>query len=355
MFDFPGGQIAAFCFTFAVGLGGFFLFRLLRVPSPALLGSMVATGALNATGFYPSFNLQLVSFFGNVLVGIMIGQQIDRSVLSRIARMLKPVLVQTAGIFVLSFVSGLTMYFTSGADLATSLISSTAGGITEMIIFGMSIHADVSVIAFIQVFRLVAFLFLIPYLSIVAEKIAGVLKMSRPQPRREKEVLIKLFVKRDYMIMALLAFAGGILGFWLEIPTGTMLGSMLACGGVALLMSKHYRFDSRLRFIAQVVIGLVTGARITPEIAVKLPTLIVPAILVTLVMLVGSFIMAFLLYKTSEWDLTTCFICVSPAGLSQIAAFAESAGADPLVAIVFHTVRMVGIVTLYPWIILPLI
>ena len=74
MFDFPGGQIVAFCFTFTVGVGGFFLFRFLRAPSPVLLGSMVATGALNAAGFYPSFNLIVVSFFGNVLAGVMIGQ-----------------------------------------------------------------------------------------------------------------------------------------------------------------------------------------------------------------------------------------------------------------------------------------
>ena len=355
MFDFPGGQIVAFCFTFAVGVGGFFLFRFLRAPSPALLGSMVATGALNAAGFYPSFNLIVVSFFGNVLAGVMIGQQIDRSVFSRMARMVKPVLVQTIGIYVLSLICGFTMYLTSGADLATSLISGTVGGITEMIIFGMSIHADVSVVAFIQVFRLVVFLALIPYLSIIAEKIAGVLRMSRAQPSREKESFVKSFVIKDYLTMVPLAFAGGALGYWLEIPTGIMLGSMIACGGIALFMSKQYRFDSRLRFIAQVVIGLVTGARITPEIVGNLGALIVPAIFVTLVMMVGCFIMALLLYKTSEWSLTTCFLCVSPAGLSQIAALAEGVGADPLVAAVFHTVRIVGIVSLYPWIVLPLI
>jgi len=355
MFGFPGGQIAAFCVTFAVGVAGYFLFRFLRFPSPAILGSMVATGILNAAGFYPSFNISLVSFFCNILVGVMIGQKIDRSVIAHMARMVKPVLIQTAGIFVLSLTCGLSMYLTGSADLKTSLISGTAGGIAEMIIFGMSIDADISVVAFVQVFRVVVFLALIPYQAIIAEKIAGILRMSRAQPSREKKAFLKFFMKRDYLMMIPMAFAGGALALWLEIPTGALLGSMLACGGIALLIGKQYKFDNKLSFIAQIGIGLVTGAKITPQIFEKLGTLLVPAIVVTLVMLVGCFLMALLLYKMSEWNLATCLLCVSPAGLSQIVTLAESVGADPLVASVFHTVRIVGIVTFYPWLVLPFI
>jgi membrane AbrB-like protein len=242
----------------------------------------------------------------------------------------------------------------SHLDLKTSLISGAAGGIAEMIIFGMSIDASVSVIAFVQLFRIVIFMALIPYLALVAEKITGISQASRGSNKTAKDASSVLFAKRDYLKMIPLAFAGGALAAWLKIPTGAMLGAMFAGGGLALLLGKRYRFDDRLRVVAQIGLGLVTGERITPQIAGQLGALFVPAIVVTLVMLIGCTLLAILLYKTSDWTLTTCLLCAAPAGLSQIASFAEEVGADPLTASVFHTARIVGIVTFYPLIVLPL-
>jgi len=65
--------------------------------------------------------------------------------------------------------------------------------------------------------------------------------------------------------------------------------------------------------------------------------------------------LAALLYKTTRWNLVTCLLSVNPAGLTQVVFFAEDMGADLLTVSVFQTVRLVGIVTLYPWLILPFI
>ena len=315
---------------------------------------MAATGALSAAGLYPTFNTRLVSFTANVVIGIMIGRQIDRTVVRRMAGMIRLVGIQTAGMLLLSLACGLSMRLLSGEELTTSLISGAAGGITEMIIFGMSVDADVSVIAFIQLFRVVLFLAMIPYLAVVAEKITGARRAPRgPDATAKKEPPV-LFAGKDYLTLISLAFAGGALAAWLEIPTGAMLGAMFAGGGLSLLLSKQYKFNNKFRYAAQIGLGLVTGERVTPQIARQLGTLFVPAVVVTLVMLIGCTLMAALLYKMSGWSLTTCLLCAAPAGLSQIASFAEEVGADPLVASVFHTARIVGIVSFYPWIVLPL-
>ena len=355
MFDFPGGQVLAFLASFMVGAAGYFVFRFLRIPSPALLGAMTTTGILNAAGFYPHFDTRLVSFAANVLIGISIGRQLDRSIVGRITRIGKLVLIQTVGILILSLICGLSMYLVSDADLATSLISGAAGGITEMIVFGMSINADVSVIAFVQLVRVVVFLALIPYVTLVAEKISGVQQTPRCQNSGDKHALVEYFGKRDYFTLIPLAFAGGALASWLNIPTGAMLGAMFVGGGMTLFLAKQYKMDNRLRFAAHIGLGLVTGERMTPQIVQQLGALFIPTMVVTLVMLTGCFLLALLLYKTSGLSLTTCLLCAAPAGLSQIASFAEDVGADPLTASVFHTARIVSIVTFYPWLVLPLL
>ncbi|MDR2180069.1 MAG: AbrB family transcriptional regulator [Synergistaceae bacterium] len=355
MLEFPGGQIVAFCVMFVTGMAGYFFFRFLRIPNPALLGSMAATGAVNVAGYFPAFPVWAVSFAANATIGLMLGRQIDRNVLGRIKALARPVLIQLAGMIALSLLCGWTLFSmtaSKGISLATSLISGTAGGIAEMMIFGMSVDADVAVIAFVQVFRVVIFLGMIPYLAMIAEKLGGV----RARPTVEAGGgHSRRFVPRDYAVLVLCVLAGAAMGEGLRVPTGAMLGAMVTSGVYALTLNKKYDYDPRLRVIAQVGLGLVMGKRITPQIVSNIGALLFPALVVTLVMLTGCTLLAVLLYKTSGWDLTTCLLCSAPAGLSQISVFAEEAGADSFTASIFHTVRILGIVSLYPWIVLPFI
>jgi membrane AbrB-like protein len=253
----------------------------------------------------------------------------------------------------LSLFCGVTMYLMGGADLRTSLTSGAAGGITEMMVFGMSIDADVAVIACVQVFRVVVFLALIPYLALIAKKVEKT-RPASPKIRAPKEEEIFSFSPKEYVVLSILAFAGAAIGKWLKVPVGEMLGAMFACGIYAFRLDKRYFFDGRLRVAAQIGLGLAMGQRMTPQIIEQMRILFFPAIVVTGVMLAGCTLLAVFLYKTSEWDLTTCLLCSAPAGLNQIAAFAEEIGVDSFTASVFHTARIVGIVTLYPLLVLPL-
>ena len=94
------------------------------------------------------------------------------------------------------------------------------------------------------------------------------------------------------------------------------------------------------------------GQRMTPEIVERLGGMLLPAVAVTAIMLAGCVILAVILYRTTGWDMTTCLLCAAPAGLSQITVFAEEIGVDSFTATVFHTVRILSIVGIFPWIIM---
>jgi membrane AbrB-like protein len=350
-------EFFAFCLVYALGSIGFAAFKFLKIPNPALLGSMFATGALNIAGYYPRLSTRLISFIANAMIGTMIARQIDGTVLRHMRALFRSVLIQTAGMLALSFACGGAMYAICGTasggkiSLSTALISGAAGGITEMSVFGMSVNADVAVIALIQLFRVVTALALIPYLSIIGEKIGG----RKKNKKASADSVLPKFSRWNYALLALCSLAGAAIGFWLKIPTGTMIGAMIASGAFAISINKRYGFDAKLRNIAQIGLGLAMGQRVSPDFTALLGSLLLPALIVTALMLAGSTLLAILLYKTTDFDMTTCLLCSAPAGLSQIGAFAEEIGADPFTASVFHTARIVGIVTIYPWIVLPLI
>ena len=357
----------AFLFVFCVGAVGYWLLRKVHFPNPGLLGAMVATGTLNIVGWYPHFATGHVSFAASAVIGIMLGRQVTRDILVKIRSLALPVFIHTAGMLLLSLLAGFFLYHVlkgSNVSIGTALISGTAGGLTEMILFGLSIHADVGVIAFIQLVRICLFLAMIPHVLhldrwlssdqtspavATSPNISPSLAEAGPLQPTDKAT----FTRTTYIPLVLLAIAGAWTGNYLGVPAGAMLGSMLACGSFALLIGREYSFDNRIRLLAQIALGAIMGQRITPEMISLLEALIFPALLSTGIMFVGCMGLAFLMHKTTGFGLATCFLCSAPAGLSQAALVADEVGADPLTATVFHTARLVGIVAFYPWLILP--
>lgn len=344
-------QVLGFFLTIAVGTAGFFLFRLCRVPNPALLGSMAATGALSLLGQYPVFPVWALSFAANAMIGVMVGKNVDRNILRRARTLFIPVMIQFTGILALSLLCGATLYYMVGPgniSLVTALLSGTAGGIAEMLIFGVSANADVAVIALVQLFRVIVFNTLMPYLSVIGRRIGG----GEPPVPESGLTALSRFRRRDYVCLAVCAFAGSVLGLWADIPSGGMLGAMVACGLFAVCVNRKYVFGKKLGYAAQIGLGAAMGARMTPEICGQLAGILLPAVVVTVVMLTGCAFLAFILRKVTGWEPAVCLLCAAPAGLSQSAVIAEESGVDSFTVTVFHSARIIGIVGIYPWIIM---
>ena len=341
-------QLFGLVSVFTVGTIGFLLFKIARVPNPALLGAMFTTGVLNIAGLYPVLTLWPISFIANVVIGIMLGRQIDNNFLKKVKSVSLYVVSMAVGLIVLSLICGFTFYKLTDVSLKTSLVATSAGGITEMLIFGMSIDADLPVVACLQLFRVVIFLTLIPFISTLDKG-----KTSSAEPHGiTNDYITACFDTKDYFLMIIFAFVGGGIAAYMDIPTGAMLGAMLSAGFFSVISKKTYCYDTKIRIAAQIGLGVVMGQRMTYSIVTQLSSILLPALATTAVMLAGSVFLAYVLHKMSGWDMLTCLLCAAPAGLSQITVFAEEIGADSFTASIFHTVRIVSIVTIYPWIVL---
>lgn len=281
----------------------------------------------------------------------MLGRQISRQLFSCLKDIVFQVLLSTLGMFVLSLATGVAIYCLADISLTTALIAGAAGGITEMTIFGMSAGADVVVILFMQVLRVLLSLTLSPCIALFIEKAVPRKNVKIATPRPSGVSGTRFFKKCDYAALTGVALLGAYAFIAMKIPNGAMMGAMLAGGLLALCIKKNYRFDPKIRCVAQIVLGLVIGQRITPDVAGQLRALFLPALAAGLVMLAGSVLLALFLYKMSAMELSACILCTSPAGLSQIAFFAEEIGADSLTLSIFHICRLLAIIAFYPWIV----
>ncbi len=148
-----------------VALGGAWLGRRIRLPSPALFGPMLATAALSFSlpvhSMAPTGILRGAMF---TIVGLDVGLRFNRSTVARLGRLLPLIMACTLAVCAACaalawLLSGLIHIPLSDAYLAT-----TPGGINAVLAIAVTTHANVSLISSAQSLRLLAMVVLAPLL-----------------------------------------------------------------------------------------------------------------------------------------------------------------------------------------------
>ncbi|HBH12026.1 MAG TPA: AbrB family transcriptional regulator [Clostridiales bacterium] len=145
---------------FVAVLGGLIGLRL-RIPAGSLIGSIVASALFNiisSKGFIP-YNFRLVA---QMVVGGYIGLSFSRSSLLQIKSTILPLIMMVVGMFVFSILMGLFLHKVAGIDLATAMLGTAPGGITEMSILADSYGADISIVASMHLIRIVSIVIFLP-------------------------------------------------------------------------------------------------------------------------------------------------------------------------------------------------
>lgn len=348
-------QLCGFAVLFGLGWIGYRLFRRCHIPNPSMLGSLFATGCINVLGYFPPITLAPLSYATNVLIGTVIARKIDRNVCRTVRALAYPISLQLAGILTLSFVCGWVFYALNGdtVSLTTALISGTAGGIAEMVLFGMSMNADLAVIAFMQFVRVMVANLLIPFVAQQSLKRGHAGWMDKSA--KDGHLDIPRYQLRHYLILAVCGMTGAALGLYFKLPAGGILGALVCCGTLSLILNRRYTFNEKLRTFAMIAMGIVLGRRMTPQMLAMLGDLLLPTAVTTVIMTTGCALLALLLRHNTGWDYVTCLVCSSPGGLSQVTIFADEIGMDAFIVSTFHTMRLMSIVIIYPWIVMPIV
>jgi uncharacterized protein len=143
-------------FIFATLIVGLVLFaRYIRVPSPYLIAPVVGTAVLVLSGVTAPALPPIVIALAQVCVGIRMGMAVE---FSSFANWKKLLIFNFISIFtVIMLFLGIDYVFAkiSGNSFVTAFISTAPGGITEMGLTAMMVHADLSTVIAFQLFRLI--------------------------------------------------------------------------------------------------------------------------------------------------------------------------------------------------------
>ncbi|MFH8634954.1 AbrB family transcriptional regulator [Streptomyces lydicus] len=160
------GQLAGLLTLAAVSVAGVLAGRRLRLPTPALIGPMLA--ALVATlsnalpGFAPAGLLQNLVF---VFVGLDVGVRFTRETLVRVRRLLPSILLAIATVCAGCGLLAWLFATVTGTPVIDAYLATTPGGINAVLATAVSSHADVALISTVQSLRLLIVVLVTPMIT----------------------------------------------------------------------------------------------------------------------------------------------------------------------------------------------
>ena len=206
--------------TMLIGAIGSYLFYKMKVPAGALIGAVITVSVfqiITGLGWFPTvFKVGV-----QAVAGAFVGQRIGKKDITEIRKLIKPALILFFGIAILSLISGFAIYFVSDVDIATALISSTPGGVTDIVLISSDVGADPTQSTVLQLIRYFLAILILPQINV---KICENNPAARTGVAPENSSAQPCF--RNAAITLLIAGVTGAIGRISKFPAGAIVFSM---------------------------------------------------------------------------------------------------------------------------------
>ena len=338
-----------FLHLFAIGIPGWLALRLVRLPAAPMMGAMLSSALFALQGLVLPGVPAGANLILQIVLGLFIGVRVTPEARLEFAGSAPVALLASA--WWLSLPLGLGWMVTRwfGLDLSTSLLGTVPGGIAEMSLLALSLNADAALVAMMQFFRLAAVLVGMPVVSAWINRRIGDPGTGRPKAdARPAAVETTACIWNGRASTLALAVLGGVAGSRAGLPAGAFVGAMAATGIASASGLRLIPLPAGFRTAAQVGLGSLIGLSATPEVIGTLQRMILPTLAITAAMVAWGILLAFVVRRTTGWNLMTCLIATCPGGITQLASIAEELGADPLRVSLLHLVRLFTIFLVLP-------
>lgn len=157
----PSVIYAAAAVTLGLGLG-----KLLRLPSPAVLGALVAAILLSLLPVFGGIGVPTwIQDTGFVLIGVQVGLRFTAESLRAIGRMLPTAILVITIIIVGCAGLGLLLAAVTGVSEVDAYLATTPGGLYAVLATSTAIGGNVTFVTAVQLIRLLLVLLVAPFLA----------------------------------------------------------------------------------------------------------------------------------------------------------------------------------------------
>jgi uncharacterized protein len=310
------------------------------IPSPYLFAALLAglAAALSRPG---GPEVPGVLFAASQAVcGVVLGAYLKTSSLEAAADAWAPVALVVAGTLAASLAAGAALARWARAHPPTAVLGMVAGGASGIVAMADELGADDRLVAFMQYLRVLVVVLVTPLIAGIA--FGGGAGGAAPEPPLLGEPI-------GWVLTAIAAPAGVVLGRAARLPAGTLLGPLAVAGAFALAEPfGRFAVPGLLQEAAFIGIGLQVGLRFTVDTVREVGRLLAPVLAAVIGLMVVCFGLAGVLTATTDVPLLDSYLATTPGGLYAVLAAAFGAGADTTFILAVQTLRLLVMVLLAP-------
>ena len=148
-------EAAEWALLVGIGVIGFALARLLRLPAYALVGPMLLSALLHGAGVTHSRPPFWLVALAQMVVGSMVGARFDGIRAREVASAVILAAIATAILLLVAIVFGLLVSWTLGIPFGAALLAFAPGGLAEMSLIALSLNIDAAYVSSHHVVRIV--------------------------------------------------------------------------------------------------------------------------------------------------------------------------------------------------------
>jgi membrane AbrB-like protein len=320
--------------THAIAAVGVWLFHLVSLPLPWLLGPITACLVAGLCGM-PMGSVPLVNNLMRTILGVAVGATFTWTLVVSMADMwttliLVPPMVALIGLVGVPYFQRLW-----GFDFATSYYGSMPGGLQDMLLFGEEAGGDVRALSLIHATRVMVIVAALPF---ILQGYWGV-DLSNPPGVPATDLPLSQ--------LALMVFCG-IAGWQIAKAAGmfgaAILGPLILAAIFALIGMLEHRPPAEAIWAAQFFIGVTVGSKYAGVTGAELRTDVFAALGFCVILLILTSLFVEGIHLLNLAPPMETLLAFAPGGQAEMAILALIAGADMAFVIAHHVLRIVVVI-----------
>lgn len=315
-------EIAKILETTGIGIAGGLLFMWLHIPLPWLLGalaSVVAWRVLTKRQLKWPIGFRHTAI---IFLGSMLGSSFNSGTLHEMVLQFPYMAATTILTVLFCLVLAKLTVKHIGIDLASSIFGSVPGGMSQVVVMSEETkEVDTTTVVLMQTIRSVSVIFFVPFLTV--HGIGGEIRPPAAPHVNGAEHSTLL----QYAIFAAIALFGAWAGRKIRLPAGFLTGPLIAVAlSVSFGLQAPY-IPSYFMLISQICLGIHIGLQFNPQMG-KLKKLGIYTVGNSLLLVLCSLVIAYVLTKWTPMNFTTAFLSAAPGGIAEMGMTASSVHAD---------------------------
>jgi hypothetical protein len=325
----------------ALGLAGGFLFHLLGIPLAWTLGALAMAALVAILGGRWLMPAPLRNLARPVL-GVLAGSAFSPTVIASMMTWWDAVVFVVLHSLLITLVGVVFFRRVCRFDRVTAFFAAAPGGLGELTLLGASLGGHMRTLALVHSVRIITVVAVVPpVLRLINGDIAtgGVASATASA----------MLGIQDWLFLGGCALGGYLLGTFIPLPGGVMVGALLVSGAAHALGMTEVVPPVWLVALVQGVIGSINGARFAGVTWAELRSTVLYALAWSVVMLLWSALAAWFaslfLFDRSG---SAMLLALAPGGTAEVILMSYALGIDVAFVVTCQITRILFVLTCVP-------